>query len=112
MSLLFNKSAIERALAGGLSSAEETALRAHLRGCEECRAHYDRLSATQRALAGGESKLQSQRELTRLLGAVDPVRAEPRRAWVPLVLGAAVAGALGGLVARPPEPGPPPGLRR
>jgi len=47
---------IERALAGELSEAAEARLREHLRGCEHCRAEYDRQVLLLRALAGDPSR--------------------------------------------------------
>jgi len=51
MSLLLHRSAIRRAVAGELSEPAERRLRAHLRACAACRAHYDDLSRTAEALS-------------------------------------------------------------
>lgn len=47
---------IDRYLAEGLASEDERALRAHLRGCADCRAYYDRQVLLYRALAGDPSR--------------------------------------------------------
>ena len=66
MSLLFHRGKIARAVAGDLAPAAEERLRAHLRGCETCRAHYDRLSRVTEALAAGVSVQATARERARL----------------------------------------------
>lgn len=87
MSLLFHGRAIARAVAGDLPPAAEDRLRAHLRGCETCRAHYDRLARVAEAATAGPSRQAAARERNRLeraLAAPPALASEPRsrRAWV------------------------------
>ncbi len=77
MSLWRQRSAIARAVAGQLGAEDEARLRAHLGGCLECRRHYDALTTQARILAGDPhtTSAQSERELARLMGAVQPEKA-------------------------------------
>ncbi len=112
MSLLFHRRTIERAVAGDLSPADETRLRAHLRGCAPCRAYYDGLSATAEGLAASGGRVGEERERARLLVALGsqpaagnaraPGRSGPRaRRWWPAALLIAPAAAALLLLARP-----------
>jgi hypothetical protein len=101
MSLIWRRRAIARAVAGDLSPAAEVSLRAHLRGCQPCRRHYDALSlvATAAAPSAGAG-----RERARLMAALGQKAAPPKpRSWrVPLVLvPTAAAAALVIVLARP-----------
>ena len=51
MSVWFHRGAIRRAVAGDLSEPAERRLRAHLHGCQACRAHYDELAGIAEAFA-------------------------------------------------------------
>lgn len=79
MSLFFHRTAIEAAVAGTLSDAEETALRAHLATCEACRAHYDALVVASRALANSSEATADElrRERARLDAKVGGAPAPP-----------------------------------
>jgi hypothetical protein len=109
MSLWYQRRRILRAVSGDLSPAEESNLRAHLRGCHVCRAFYDLTSA---AAAGLGATGADVRERQRILAALTPtampaVASAPRRRWAirlaPALLVAAAAGvALWFLPARTP----------
>jgi len=105
MSLLVHKRAIERAVLGELAPRDETRLRAHLRGCPRCRAHYDGLARTAQALGGGRAAAARARD--RLFAALDgpapvatpagPARApfvRQRRVWLGALLALVPAAAL------------------
>ncbi|MBE2248586.1 MAG: hypothetical protein IAE78_03480 [Myxococcus sp.] len=102
MSLFFHRRGIEAAVAGVLDADEETALRAHLSRCEVCRAHYDALVLSSRAVTGSQEPTADElrRERARLQGllAGGPVGRTPsrRRTW--LLLPVAVAAAALALV--------------
>ena len=49
--IVFYRRRIVRAVAGDLSAAQETRLRAHLRGCAACRSLYDSLALVAEAAA-------------------------------------------------------------
>ena len=97
MSLWRQRSAIERAVANQLAPEDEAKLRNHLAGCLECRRYYDALSVQARILAGDPhaSAAASERELARLMAALNPAPAAPRPlAWWPrfaVLAGAAAA---------------------
>ena len=93
MSLLVHKRAIERAVLGELAPRDETRLRAHLRGCPRCQAHYNGLARTAEALGGGRAAAARARD--RVFAALDgpapvatpagPARApfvRQRRVWL------------------------------
>ena len=102
MSLLVHKRAIERAVLGELAPRDETRLRAHLRGCPRCRAHYDGLARTAEALGGGRAAAARARD--RLFAALDgPTSAATppgtsivrrRRVWLGVSLALVPAAAL------------------
>ena len=103
MSLWRQRSAIERAVAGQLGTGDEAKLRAHLRGCNECRRYYDEVSVQARILAGDphSTAAASQRELARLMGALNPAEAPaaaplwwPRFALAAGVMAAVVFGVI------------------
>lgn len=95
MSLLLWKGKLTALVAGELDPVEESVVRAHLASCDGCRAHYDALSLQARLLAGKSvTKSQEERELSRLLGALDerPVEAlRPVRSRVPVFAALVVA---------------------
>ncbi|MFL5304809.1 MAG: anti-sigma factor family protein [Polyangia bacterium] len=112
MSLLFHRRTIGRAVAGDLSIAEETRLRAHLRRCAACRAYYDGLSATAAGLAASGGRVAEERARARLVAALGTqpavggarapgMRAPRARRWWPAALLIAPAAAALLLVARP-----------
>ncbi len=116
MSLLLHRRAIARAAAGDLSLAAETRLRAHLRECAACRAHYDALRATAEGLAASGGRIGEERARARLMaalggeaaggGAPPPARAVSRaRRWWPAALLVPAAAALV-LLVRPAPRGP------
>jgi len=57
MSVWLHGRAIRRAVAGALSERAERRLRAHLRGCEACRAHYDELARIAETLAATRGEI-------------------------------------------------------
>jgi hypothetical protein len=69
MSVLLHRREIARAVLGELDAASEERLRAHLRGCDACRAHYDRLAGAASAVSGGAGA--AARERARLFAALD-----------------------------------------
>jgi hypothetical protein len=69
VSLLVHRRAIARAVLGELAPREDARLRAHLRGCARCRAHYDGLARTAGALGSGRAA--ATREQDRLFAAID-----------------------------------------
>jgi hypothetical protein len=79
MSLWRQRQAIARAVAGELGPEDEAKLRVHLGGCNECRRYYDALSVQARILAGDPhaSAVQSEREMARLMAALNPAAAVP-----------------------------------
>ncbi|MFT3713732.1 MAG: hypothetical protein QM817_39235 [Archangium sp.] len=106
MSLSTFKEAVESLAAGD----DDAATREHVRGCAECRAHYDRLVETARVLAGTRDALPAEHAamFARLNAALDakkpaPVAAPSRRWWM-FGLVAAVAAALAVFVAMPRDP--------
>src|SRR5262245_46316132 len=114
MSVLLNRREIARAVLGELDPARDERLRAHLRGCEACRAHYDRLARAAAVLSGGASA--SARERARLFAALDaPVSAAAapaapapvgrRRTWLTVGLVLAPVAALVLWFARPDRGG-------
>ncbi len=112
MSLWRQRSAIQRAVAGQLVPADEERLRAHLRTCLDCRRYYDSLTVQQRILAGDpdSSPAQAERELARLMGALEPQKAPadvpawwPRFAMATGVLAAMVFGFVSWQQSRPTE---------
>jgi hypothetical protein len=94
MSLLFHRRAIARAVSGELEEADERRLRAHLRGCQACRAYYDDLALAAEAFAAAapaardaaapdhRANLAAAREQARLMAALptgsSPTTAEAR----------------------------------
>lgn len=73
MSLWLHRRAIARAVAGDLDEPAERRLRAHLRGCDACRAHYDELGRVAEALVAeraGASASAVARERARLVAAL------------------------------------------
>jgi hypothetical protein len=82
VSLLLHGRAIARAAAGELPAADEAKLREHLRKCARCRARYDELSRTARAVGDGAAAAARERE--RLFAALDApkVAARGARRWV------------------------------
>ncbi len=86
---------------------QERTLRQHLVSCDACRAHYDRLTLTHRALFGAGAPTQSEtdRSLARLLDAVEPpaARRAPAR-W--LAAAATVAAAVFALLLLRPASSP------
>jgi hypothetical protein len=97
---------IQRAVLGELTPAREERLRAHLRGCEACRARYDALSATAKGIGGGARA--EGRERDRLLAALDGPAAGPavsgaraRRRWLAVGLALAPVAAVVIWLARP-----------
>lgn len=98
MSLFFHRNAIEAAVAGTLSSADETTLRTHLSTCEACRSHYDALVLASRAMSNSTEPTADElrRERARLelmVGGAPAPRPAPRRLAF-FALPAAVAAAL------------------
>ena len=81
-----------------LAAGEEDAqTRAHLRGCDECRAHYDVLKLAARALGDDGAKLERQRLVAQL--------PRKRAVWPIAVAVAALAAGLLVVVMRPtPDP--------
>jgi hypothetical protein len=81
VSLLVHKRAIEREVLGELAPRDETRLRAHLRGCLRCRAHYDGLARTAEALGGRAAAARARDRLFAALDGPAPATpAEPARA--------------------------------
>jgi hypothetical protein len=94
MSLFFHRRAIARAVSGELEEADERRVRAHLRGCQACRAYYDHLSLVAEAFVAAapaardavtpdrRADLAPARERTRLMAALPtgsgPTTAEAR----------------------------------
>ncbi len=106
MSLWRHRTQIERAVAGELTGADEARLREHLAGCLDCRRYYDTLSMQARILAGDPHAGDAERELARLLQALEPEKhtaatPSPFRLFVPAGILAALialaAAALGGV---------------
>lgn len=97
MSLWRQRRAIERAVAGQLEPQDDAKLRAHLRGCVECRRFYDQLTVHARILAGDPhaTAASAERELARLMGTLAPAVPAPARPWWPtLAVAAALAAAV------------------
>jgi hypothetical protein len=98
MSLWRQRGAIERAVAGQMSPEDEAKLRSHLEGCLECRRYYDAVTMQARILAGDPhgNAAASERDLARILGAMNPPAPKPiaAPAWWPrfaMIAGAAAA---------------------
>lgn len=72
MSLWRHEEAIAHAVAGALPPGDERKLFAHLRGCGECRRHYDVLGAVAWVLAGKPegTRTETWREEERLIAAL------------------------------------------
>ncbi len=64
---------------GPLDSERQQALRAHLRSCEPCREHYDRLAEVERALEAGAPAPRAQ--IGRLIALGTPTPAPVQRKW-------------------------------
>ncbi len=97
MSVWRQRLTIERAVAGQLAAVDEARLRAHLRGCLECRRYYDALTVQARILAGDphSTRVAAEAEEARLMEALNPIPAVPEvPAWWPrFAVAAAVAAA-------------------
>jgi anti-sigma factor RsiW len=106
MSLLFRRRAIEASVAGLLDPEADARLRSHLAGCDACRAHYDALVASTRALTGQAdgTGAELERAEARLLAALEgPPRARPSAArW--LLVPAMLAAAAVAVITVRPEP--------
>ncbi|MDX2012083.1 MAG: zf-HC2 domain-containing protein [Myxococcaceae bacterium] len=103
MTLLFRRRAIEASVAGSLDADEDAALRAHLSTCEACRAHYDTLVVSTRALTddADATGLELTKERARLERALSGQKPTPRasRRWL-LVPASALAVLLAVVVAQ------------
>lgn len=113
MSLDKWKDDVEAAASGEMSVVEDLRVRQHLRTCDECRAHYDRMVNAARAMAGTTEPTKSEHDalFARLNAALDaqqqpkPVaQTQPSRRWWFFGAFAAVAAALLlVVVTRPPS---------
>jgi hypothetical protein len=97
VSLWWHRRAITRAVAGDLAAEEVVRLRAHLTGCDPCRAFYDDLARVAEALDGGRAAAAAER--TRLVAALETpaavaAPARPPRRWVVAALALAPAAAV------------------
>jgi hypothetical protein len=111
MSLWRQRNAIARAVAGQLSLEDDARLRAHLGGCAECRAEYDRLTLHARLLAADPTSTRraNQLEEQRLMAALNPpVQVLPSRRWQLFAAAtfALASGVLGIVALRSPSPSP------
>lgn len=77
---------IARRFQADLPPLEEQALRAHLRGCPDCKAFYDRHAAAEIELEGGAGQVDRLRQA----GPRVPVRSR-RRVWIGAAIAAAAA---------------------
>lgn len=94
MSLWRYRHRIARAVAGDLPARAEVKLRAHLRSCEACRAHYNVLSQMASVSDPATAKQRQRARLEALLPApvATPVRATRRWVWaLPVLVPAMVA---------------------
>lgn len=78
---------IDEIIVGDVPPAEWEELRAHLRGCSDCRARYDRVALAERMLSGGPAALYqpSQASFERIGAAVLDGAAAKESAWQRLV---------------------------
>jgi len=101
VSLFWYRRRVEAAAAGVLAPAKLERLREHLRGCEACRAHYDRAVAMRHALApDAVRKERDEALLQQLLPRLEtrtaqaPEAARSLRPWVPAFAAALAAAAI------------------
>ncbi|MBL8915640.1 MAG: zf-HC2 domain-containing protein [Archangium sp.] len=110
MSLAEWKEDVEAAASGEMSTVEDLRVRQHLRTCDECRAHYDRMVNAARAMAGTTEPTKSEHDalFARLNATLDaqqapkPQAAPSRRWWFFGAFAAVAAALLLVVVTRPP----------
>jgi hypothetical protein len=96
VSLWWHRRAITRAVAGDLAVDDAAKLRAHLAGCDACRAFYDDLARLAEALDGGRAAAAAERARLVAALAVPAVAAAPSRPprrWIVAALAVAPAAA-------------------